>query len=54
MPEHAGSQQQPGGELADHGRLPDRAQSSAQHARREQQREQLEPEQQQLVFGRHA
>ena len=50
-PEHARPEQQARGELADHRRLPDRAQRAAEHARGEQQHEQLEPEEQELVFG---
>ena len=51
--EHARPEQQSGRELADHRGLPDRAQHAAERARGEQQREQLEPEQQELVFGGH-
>jgi hypothetical protein len=53
MSEDARSEQQARGQLADHRRLPDRAQASAERARGEQQREQLEPEDQELVLGGH-
>jgi hypothetical protein len=51
--EHARPEQEARGELADHRGLADRAQTSAEHACGEEQREQLEPEEQQLVIGRH-
>src|SRR5262249_41198065 len=50
--EHARSEQEAGRELAHHGGLPEPPQQGAERPRRREQREQLEPEDQELVLAR--